>query len=191
MRHRVARGRINRFTSWRKATVKSMVRSLLLAQSIRTTKEKARLARSAAERLISLAKENTLANKRRAFQFLGDHRLVALLFSDIATRFGARNGGYTRMLSLGRRRGDNAEMVILELTELKKKEKKVPKKKKTEAVPAGEAEAAPQAHEHEHNDHEAPAKPEVAKEKPPSTKKPTKNFLGGLRGIFKKERDSL
>lgn len=191
MRHRLSKFHLNRFTSWRRATILSLVRNLLVQQSIKTTKARALLAKPLADKLISLAKENTLAARRRAFKLLGDHALVSKLFKD-AARFNNRVGGYTRILSLGARRGDNAEVVVFELTEIKKKAPVVRKKKeaKGEAVKeepiltTGEAET-PVAQE------EKPKEQVAVKEKPPITKKPTKNFLGGLRGIFKKERDSL
>lgn len=181
MRHRKARLQLNRFTSWRKATLKSLVRNLLIHQSIRTTKTKATAAKVLVDRLISLAKQNTLFAKRRAFRILGDHKLVRLLFSDIAIRFNNRTSGFTRILNLGVRRGDNAELAILELTEIIRKERKRPKKQKEVKD------------EEEKPLEEKKPKAEVkVLEKPPVIKKePHKKFLGGLRKIFKKERDSL
>lgn len=176
MRHKNKRFQLNRFTTWRKATLISLTRNLFIRQSIKTTLSKAKAVKPLVEKLISLAKKNTLAQKRQAYRILGEHRLVSLLFNDIALRFNNRVSGYTRIINLGNRRGDNASMAILELTELKKKEPKKPKKEK-EIKPEEEK------------------KPEIVKEKPPFTptipKKPTKRFLGGLRRIFKKERDSL
>jgi len=161
MRHRLKRLQLNRNTSWRKATLKSLARNLLIQQSIKTTKTKAKAVKPLADKLISLAKLNTLSARRRAFSILGEHRLVSLLFNDIGPRFKDRIGGYSRIISLGARRGDSAELVILELTEIKKKELKKPK---TDVA---------------------------VKQKPPITKKPPKKFLGGLRNIFKKKSDSL
>ncbi|MCX5713725.1 MAG: 50S ribosomal protein L17, partial [Candidatus Omnitrophica bacterium] len=133
MRHRVNRFQLNRFTSWRRATVLSLVRNLIIQQSIKTTKARASLAQPVADKLISLAKENTLTAKRQAFKLLGDHSLVSKLFRD-ASRFNNRAGGYTRILNLGSRRGDNASMVLFELTEIKKKAPVVRKKKKDKEV---------------------------------------------------------
>lgn len=186
MRHRKARLQLNRFTSWRRATLKSLVKNLLIQQSIKTTKTKAKAVRPLIEELISLAKLNTLSGKRQAFRILGEHRLVSLLFNDIGPRFNNRVGGYTRILSLGPRRGDNAELVIFELTEIKKKKLKKPKKEKEVKVEEPEVVSKkPPAAE------QKPKTDVVVKEKPPITKKPSKKFLGGLRNIFKKERDSL
>jgi len=188
MRHAKAKSLNNRFTSWRQATLKSLIRNVLIQQSIRTTLKKAKYARSEVEKLITLAKSNTLAAKRKAFQILGDHRLVSFLFTEIGPRFAKRTGGYTRIINLGARRGDNAPMVIFELTEIKKKEIKKHKKDKA-AKPVEESK--PEAIE-EKPGAENKAQPQVAvKEKPPITQKPQKKFLGGLKNIFKKERDSL
>lgn len=185
MRHSRKRLQLGRFGAWRRATLFSLARSIFIYQSIRTTKSRAKAAQPLIEKLISLAKENTLAAKRRAFAVLQDHRLVNLLFTDIAPRFSTRKGGYTRVLDLGPRRGDNAEMVVLELVEIKKKEKKAARKAK--AAEAGVQPAAPQKPAEEKKPE---AKPKE-KEKPPVKKEPPKKFLGGLRSIFKKERDSL
>ena len=76
-----------------------------------------------------MAKENTLASKRRAQAVLGEHKLVVRLFDELGPLFAKRSGGFTRLISLGKRRGDNAEMVIFELTEMKKETKKSKKTK--------------------------------------------------------------
>ncbi len=193
MRHRQSRFQLNRFTSWRKATLISMARNLLNKERIITTKTKAMAVKPVVERLISLAKDGSLHAKRQAYKILGDHSLVSLLFKDIALRFNNRHGGYTRILGYGRRRGDNAEMVLLELTEIKKKE---PKKHKKAKDTAPEKEARPQAAREtkEKPAEEKKPRPEAApaeKEKPPITKKPDRKFLGGIRNIFKKKSDSL
>ncbi len=191
MRHSKKRGQLNRFSSWRKSTVKSIIRSVLIYQSIKTTRIKAKVVRPEVEKLISLGKKNTLAAKRSAFEVLCDHNLVSLLFNEIAPRFAKRSGGYTRLINLGKRRGDNADVVILELTEIKKKEPKAVKKA-----------AAVESKPHKHADTTVEeAKPDAASEHktsdavkedthPGSSKEP-KKFLGGIRKIFKKERDSL
>lgn len=165
----------------------SLAQSLITHQSIKTTLHKAKAARPLIERLISLAKENSLPARRASFAILKDHKLVSLLFNEIGPRFTKIEGGYTRILHLGQRHGDNAKTAILELTQIQKKEKTPKKEKEIKA-----------SHEPVSSTiHEAPAiekKPETAaavKEKPPIAKKPAKKFLGGLRSIFKKERDSL
>lgn len=188
MRHRQAKFALNRFTSWRKATLKSMAASLFLYQRIKTTKAKAKALRPVAEKLISLARQNTLSAKRRAYAALSDHKLVNLLFNDIGPRFNNRIGGYTRILNLGTRRGDNAQMVVLELTEIKKEPKR-PKKQKEQKISAAE--------EKRHGSSEKPSMQEQpktstgVKEMPAKEKKPPRKFFGGFKNIFKKERDSL
>lgn len=191
MRHRVKRFRLNRVTSWRKATLNSLARSTLLYQSIQTTEARAKAVREVVEHLITLAKANTLAAKRAAYVILSDHSLVKVLFSEIGPRFQNRAGGYTRIIHLGHRRGDNAGMVIFELTEIKKKEPA--KKTKKEAAKKDTRSESQEKEEIKKEGSSEEGKPEThaAPEKPTHPKKPTKKFLGGIRGIFKKERDSL
>jgi len=188
MRHKQRRLKLNRFTSWRKGTLSNMAKSLLIYQSIRTSLNKAKAAQPLVEKLISLGKKNTLAARRQAYALLGSHRLVNLLFNEISIRFNQRTGGYTRIINLGPRRGDNADIAILELSEIKKKEVTRTKKEKTEK-PAKEIPADTIKTEAKET---GESKPEAEiKEKPPIAKKPTKKFFKGLRQIFKKERDSL
>lgn len=185
MRHRKSKNQLNRFTSWHKATIISLVKNTLIQQSIKTTLHRAKAAKPLLDKVIYLTKSNTLAAKRRAFQILGDHKLVSLLFSEIGPRFVNRQNGFSRIINLGMRRGDSASLVIFELTEIKKKEVKKPKKEK-EAKPKEEEPLSTKAVG------EKPAEEKKAeKEKPPISKKPTKKFFGGFKGIFKKERDSL
>jgi len=191
MRHKKKRLQLNRFTSWQDATIKSLARSLLIYESMRTTLHRAKAVRPLAEKLISLAKANTLSAKREAFRILGDHKLVALLFNEIGPRFAKRTSGYTRVINLAKRRGDDAKIVIFELTEQKAKVKKVKKVKeaKAEKIEKGSGELPEPAAEE--NKAEKPREAAVVKEKAPQSKKPSKKFLGGIRSIFKKERDSL
>ncbi len=194
MRHAKAKYSLNRFSSWRKATVLSLVKNVLICQSIKTTRARAKAARPVVDRLISLAKENNLAARRQAYKILTDHKLVSLLFAEVAPRFQGRNGGYSRIINFAQRRGDGTPLVILELTEIKKKEPRKPKKEK-EGVSKETAQQKPEAitpEKHPAEEKKAAAETKVAvKEKPPLTKKPQKKFLGGLKNIFKKERDSL
>lgn len=190
MRHAKKRLQLNRFTSWHKATLFSLVSNLLRYQSIRTTLHKAKAVRPLAEKLIRLAKENTLAAKRQAAKVLNNHQLVKLLFAEIGPRFEKRQSGFTRIINIGARRGDNAKIAILELTEIiKPKKVKKPKKEK-------EAKLQEEAQEQKGPEKPAAQRPEIStevavKEKPPLIKKPAKKFFGGIRSIFKKERDSL
>lgn len=188
MRHAKKRLQLNRFTSWHKATLKSLARNTLIHQSIKTSLHKAKAARPLVEDLISLAKKNTLAAKRRAFEILGDHRMVALLFNEIGPRFEKRQSGFTRIIQFKRRRGDNVQIVIFELTEIKKKEvrkAKIAKEAKEAEALAGKEEAV------EEKKPKTATAIETAERKAPVEKKPQKKFFGGIRSIFKKERDSL
>lgn len=183
MRHRKSKGKLNRFTSWRRATLVSLARALLTYQRITTTLAKAKAVQPLIEKLIGFGKSNSLTGNRRAFQYLSDHKMVSLLSKDIAPRFKDKTSGYTRIMRLGMRRGDNAQMAILELTSIKKDIKK-PKKEK---ISKQQEETVPEAESPQ------PVEPQEQKQKqkPPMEKKPSKKFLGGLRNIFKKERDSL
>ena len=118
MRH-LKRGRkLNRTPEHRKAMVRNIARSLFIHGRITTTPEKAKETRAFAEKLITLAKEGTLAARRRAIMLLHDKIVVKQLFEDIAPRYTERNGGYTRILRLASRRlGDAAHQAIFELVE--------------------------------------------------------------------------
>ena len=125
MRHGVSGKKFGRNQKWRAATIRDLVKAVLINDQIRTTKVKACEARKAVEKIITLGKKGTLAAKRRAFSFLCDHSLVSSLFNTIAPRFANRQGGYTRVIKLAvNRQGDNAEMAILELTERKAEQAK-------------------------------------------------------------------
>ena len=117
MRHKILSKTLNRQPSHRKATVRDLAKATLIHQRIKTTKAKAKEARKLVDKLITLAKKGTLADKRRAFSILCDHKLVSHLFNTTVISFKEKLGGYTRIIKLGNRRGDNAEIVFLELTE--------------------------------------------------------------------------
>lgn len=117
------------------ALIENMVGSLLTHQQIQTTLQKAKVARRLAERIITLGKNDTLASRRQVFSYLQDHELTSKVFREVAPRFKSRNGGYTRILHLDRRKGDGASLALLELTEkeIKLKEPKKTKKKDEKA----------------------------------------------------------
>jgi len=191
MRHKKRRLQLNRFTSWQAATLKSLARNLVVYESMRTTLHRAKAVRPLAEKLVSLAKANTLSAKREAFTILGDHKLVSVLFNEIGPRFAKRASGYTRIINLAKRRGDDAQIVIFELTELKPKVKKVKKAKEAKPEEGKQAIEEAPGSETAAEEKKLPAHEAALKEKPPVSKKPSKKFLGGIRNIFKKERDSL
>lgn len=115
MRHKCRVSRLGRPADQRKALLRSLTTALLRNGQIKTTKAKAKAVRSEAERMITLAKDGSLAARRRALGYLYDKDLVKALFDEVGARFSARNGGYTRIVRTIRRRGDNAEMAIIEL----------------------------------------------------------------------------
>ena len=118
MRHRKAGRRLSRTTSHRKATMKSLAVALFTHRHIDTTVAKAKELRRFAEPLITLAKKDSLTNRRRAYAALRDHTAVRSLFGEIAPTYTERPGGYTRILKLGNRLGDSAPMSRIELVGL-------------------------------------------------------------------------
>ena len=117
MRHRKSGRRLGRNSSHRKAMFRNMATSMLKHETIRTTLPKAKELRRVVEPLITLAKEDSVANRRLAFDRLRDKEVVGKLFSDLGPRFKNRPGGYLRSLKMGPRPGDAAPMAIVMLTE--------------------------------------------------------------------------
>jgi len=137
MRHRLGGRKLGRTTAHRQMLLRNLVTSLIDKERVRTTTAKAKEARPLAEKVITLGKEGTLAARRRALAVLTKEETATRLFETIAPRFSERSGGYTRIVKLGPRKGDGAEMAELELlgSEFKKKEKK--KKDKTKPSAKG------------------------------------------------------
>ncbi|MCW7555816.1 50S ribosomal protein L17 [Endozoicomonas gorgoniicola] len=115
MRHRKSGRKLNRNSSHRKAMFRNMTSSLVEHEVIKTTLPKAKELRRVAEPLITLSKEDSVANRRLAFDRLRNKATVGKLFSDLGPRFKERPGGYIRILKCGFRKGDNAPMAIVEL----------------------------------------------------------------------------
>ena len=115
MRHGHGLRKLNRTSSHRLAMFRNMANSLLRHEAIKTTLPKAKELRRVVEPLITLGREPTVANKRLAFNRLRDREVVVKLFNEIGPRYKARNGGYTRILKMGFRVGDNAPMAFVEL----------------------------------------------------------------------------
>ncbi len=201
-------------TSHRKAMLRNMARSLIKHERIQTTQARAKEARRLVERLITLSKENSVFSRRRAYDVLSDRDLVMKLFKDIAPLFSKRLSGYTRIIPLGFRRGDGAQMVILELTERKIIEKLPKKKKEKQSLKAPKTEKT--AEEKMEKDLEAKtkeekkeprkeepkikaipkSKPTLAEEKKAEKAKSEdkkaasgRNFMKNLRGLFRKRGD--
>ena len=208
MRHRISGNRLGRFSSLRKATIRDLAKATLIRQRICTTKQRAKEARKVVERLITLGKRNTLSAKRKAFSILCDHSLVSDLFKKIAVRFNNRVGGYTRIIHLSIRRGDNAFLVYLELTEkeiiIPKTKKESEKTKAKSKMPAGEQPAktekqqapGPEPKKHppeakkEPSGHSAPSVAPPVKEAPGKDKSKSKNVMGGFKRLFNKKPSS-
>ena len=163
MNHRNGFNPLSRTTAHRRAMSRNMVTSLFRYERITTTKSKALEVRKSAEKLITRAKEDTVHNRREAAKFISDEKILNKLFTEIGPRMKERNGGYTRVLKLGFRQGDAADVVILELVDYKLESEDEKAEKK----------AAKKAHAKE----EKPAKKaatkskEAAPEKKPASKK--------------------
>ena len=147
MRHLKAGRKLNRTSSHRKALFRNLAAALFSHESIRTTNPKALELRRVADRLISLAKSGSAHAARLAFAFLRDNEAVKKLFSDIGGRYSGVDGGYTRVLKLGPRKGDAAPMALIELTRKKEgpqedKQQKKAAKAKAAKVKKGEAAGA-------------------------------------------------
>ena len=184
MRHRRQTKRFNRNPKERKAMLENLVASLLTHQQITTTLEKAKEARKLADKMITLGKDDSLHSRRQAFSYLQDHVLTSKLFKEVAPRFKSRKGGYTRILQLERRKGDGAQLALLELTEKEIKLKETKPKSKKEHKHDG--------HDHEHK-HETksdtPAKPKAkAPERAPEPKKG--GFFGNVSKFFRNKGGS-
>ncbi len=151
MRHRVAGYKLGRTVDARRMLLRNLVTSVLDKERVITTVPKAKAARPWVEKMISLAKEDTLHSRRRAAAFLKTPGTVKKLFDTLGARFGQHNGGYTRIVKLGPRKGDGAEQAMLELvgSELVKRaaERAKRKEERLNALKHGEeqgGEAAPE-----------------------------------------------
>ena len=207
MRHHKGNRKLGMMTSHRKAFMRNMARNIIKFEKIETTSRRAKEARRVVEKLITLSKTNTVFSRRRAYDVLADRDLVMKLFKDLAPLFSARQSGFTRIIPLGFRRGDGAQMVILELTERKIIEK-LPKKKKEKAkaeeakVEKAAEEKATEAKHKEEKKEELKmkavpkSKPTFAEEKRAEKAKSEDkkaasrpNFMKNLRGLFRKRGD--
>lgn len=135
MRHQVKGRKLRRPTAHRLALLRNLVTSFLEKERVRTTLAKAKEARPLAEKMITLGKRGTLHARRQVLAFVRKETAVAKVFDDLGPRFAQRPGGYSRIIRLGQRQGDGADLAMLELvgTEFKKKAKK---KKKDKEKPA-------------------------------------------------------
>src|SRR6202789_748838 len=143
MRHLRSGSKLGKQPAHRRAVLRNLVTNLIEKERIQTTILRARAARPLAERMITLGKRDSLHARRQAAAFLTTPGATQKLFSDLAPRFADRPGGYTRIVRVGWRLGDGAELAILEFigSELKKKEKK-PRREVEEEVPEEKERAA-------------------------------------------------
>ena len=142
MRHRVAGKKLGRKTAHRVMMFRNMVTSLFDKERVRTTLDRAKAVRPIAERMITLGKRETLHARRQALAYIKDPAVVTKLFDTLAPRFSQRAGGYTRIIRLGNRDGDGAQMAYLELigSEFKPAKKDEGKKSKKGEKEAAESE---------------------------------------------------
>ena len=117
MRHGNGLRKLNRTSAHRQAMLRNMMNSLIEHEAIKTTVPKAKELRRVVEPMITLAKNDSVANRRLAFARLRDDASVAKLFTELGPRYNARPGGYTRILKMGFRVGDNAPMAFVELVD--------------------------------------------------------------------------
>lgn len=115
MRHRNSGRKLSRKTEHRRALLRNLVTSLILEERIQTTVAKAKAARIVAERIITLGKRGDLHSRRQAASYLMTAAALKKLFEDVGKRFGQRAGGYTRIVNMGWRQGDGADLAVLEL----------------------------------------------------------------------------
>jgi len=133
MKHRVAGRKLGRTTEHRIALLRNLSTALFDKEKITTTLAKAKELRPFAEKLVTLSKKETLHARRQVLRHIHNRTVVAKLFDTLSARYAQRPGGYTRILKLGPRRGDNAEMAIIELVGAKESEE-APKPKKRKAA---------------------------------------------------------
>ena len=136
MNHKIGFNPLSRTTAHRRAMTRNMVTSLFRFERITTTKAKALEVRKSAEKLITRSKVDSVHNRREAAKFIQDEKVLNKLFTEIGPRMKERNGGYTRVLKLGFRQGDAADVVILELVDYKLDSEATENKAKTAAPKA-------------------------------------------------------
>jgi large subunit ribosomal protein L17 len=170
MRHLKAGTKLNMTASHRKAVFRNLANSLFEHERIKTTNPKAMELRRVVERLITLSKRNDTHAMRLAFAFLRNKETIKKLFTDIGARYKEINGGYTRVVKIGRRKGDAAPMAIIELTQRKEKEKEKKADEKKAKAKKGQEKKPREAKPKEAKPKEEQAK----KEKPKKEAKPKK-----------------
>lgn len=170
MRHSKHKNTLNRHEAHRKALVNNLAISLIKANRIKTTLKKAKIASQFTDKLITIAKKNDLAARRRLFAVLKSRELVKYVVDELAPRFKDRDGGYTRIIKYKNRPGDNALLAVLEFTEIPEVAPKKDTKKKSKKEKA----------------------PSVKKEKKDAEKEaPSEEKKGEEKGFFKKLKRNI
>jgi large subunit ribosomal protein L17 len=134
MRHRKNNQKLGRSSAHLKATLSALVCSLIVEKRIETTLAKAKLARTKAEKMVTIARKGDVASRRLVISRLRRKKIVSILFDEIAPKYKDRNGGYTRITKMGCRKGDAAPMAVLEWVDMD-----IPDKKKKKVVAEAEA----------------------------------------------------
>ena len=187
MRHRVAGRKLGRTTAHRVALLRNLSTALFDKERIRTTLTKAKELRPFAERLVTLAKRETLHARRQVLRHIHNRVVVAKLFDSLSARYAQRPGGYTRIIKLGPRRGDNAEMAIIELVGSEESVAEAATEPKAEGKPSrkgkAKAKAAPEAEAAEPE----PKKKKKKKKKTASKAKASKKRAATGRGATKRK----
>jgi|TARA_B100000315_G_C14395710_1_gene504110 large subunit ribosomal protein L17 len=181
MRHRKKSEKFSRSRAQKKALIKALTRAVIINERISTTTSKAKYLRGEVDKLITWAKKDTLACKRLAYRAIGDHKLVKRLFEVIGPRFKHINGGYTRILNMGYRKGDGAAISLFELTKKEVKVKDLKEKKGQAKIKPSKEKTQEVVSKKEHKI--APKKEAKAKAK--------KGIFSGVKKVFQKERDAL
>lgn len=158
MNHKNGFNPLSRTHSHRRALSRNMVTSLFRYERITTTKSKAKEIRKSAERLITRAKVDSVHNRREAAKFIFDERILNKLFTEIGPRMKERAGGYTRILNLGFRQGDAADIVLLELVDYKLPDEESDDEKKSSKKKATKKSAEKKSQEKANAEKEAVAK---------------------------------
>jgi len=197
MRHNRDEKRFDRTYSHLKSMLSNMTNDLVMYGRIRTTTPKAKVLRSYAEKMITLGKDGSLSARRRAMAFMKNKAAVTRLFDSVAAQFKERNGGYTRILKLGNRPGDNASMAIIELVEgpqasapAEAPKKKAPAKKAAPKAPAAEKKAAPAKAKKETASKEAAPKKAAAPRKKTAAAEGEKEAKPAVKRTRKKATES-
>lgn len=187
MRHAVRNRKLGRTTSHRLAMLRNQLASLVVSERIVTTLPKAKELRPIAERVITQGKRGTVHARRLAQRWIADRTILKKLFDEIAPRMKDREGGYLRIVKLGQRQGDAAEVAILEFVDFVY-EQKAPKPDKADKAKAAEAAASEDGAEEKPKKKAAAkkAKPEGGEAKPKKTAKPSGKADSKSRGGAKK-----